>query len=232
MSDGARVDVVTLEHAGRAYARGAELVHALIDVSLSVAAGEMVALMGPSGCGKSTCLNLISGVDRPDSGRVRVCGVDLANASAQRLTLLRRRDIGIVFQSFHLVPHLTVAENVALPLALDGKSDPASVREMLERVGLSHRSTHYPSELSGGEEQRTAIARALVHRPRIVLADEPTGNLDSRSGRAVLDLLAELRATLGSALVLATHDREVARRADRVIALADGRIAVASAEPA
>jgi ABC-type lipoprotein export system ATPase subunit len=216
--------VVVLEHVARAYLRGAQEVLALSDVSFDVRAGEMVALVGPSGCGKSTCLNMISGVDRPDGGRVLVCGVELASASAAQLTRLRRRDIGIVFQAFHLVPHLTVAENVALPLALDGRRDRARVLEMIERVGLAHRSDHYPSELSGGEEQRTAVARALVHRPRVVLADEPTGNLDSRSGRAVLDLIAELMSAEGSALVLATHDREVAGRADRVIALADGRV--------
>lgn len=217
--------VVVLEHASKIYTRGAERLHALADVTLTLAAGEMVALVGPSGCGKSTCLNLVSGVDRPDGGRVEVCGIELARATARELTFLRRHRIGIVFQSFHLVPHLSVEENVALPLALARRRDPARVAELLDRVGLTQRRTHFPSELSGGEEQRTAVARALVHRPHVVLADEPTGNLDSRSGRAVLDLIDELRVLDGAALLLATHDPEVARRADRVITLVDGRIA-------
>jgi putative ABC transport system ATP-binding protein len=199
-------------------------VHALEAIELSIQPGEWLALVGPSGCGKSTLLNLLSGVDRPDEGRVEVGGLDLARASDSQLTLLRRRGIGIVFQSFHLVPHLSVEENVALPLALDRRRDPARVRELLERVGLAARATHFPSELSGGEQQRTALARALVHRPRLVLADEPTGNLDSASGARVLELLDELRRASGSALVIATHDAHLAARADRLVRLADGRI--------
>jgi len=208
--------------ASRAYSRGDELVHALEEVSLEVAAGEAVAVVGPSGCGKSTTLNLAAAVDRPDGGRVRVCGVDLAQAGEAELVGLRRHRIGMVFQAFHLVPHLDVAGNVALPLALAGRRDPRRVADLIARIGLAHRADHYPSELSGGEQQRTAIARALVHRPSLVVADEPTGNLDSRTGAAVLDLLDELRSTEGAALLLATHDVEVARRADRVLHLADG----------
>ena len=216
--------VVEVERASRIFRRGDEDVRALSELSLCLGVGEMVALVGPSGCGKSTALNLVAAVDRPDSGAVRVCGVDIANATEEELVALRRRRIGMVFQAFHLVPHLTVEENVALPLALDGRREPERVRELISRVGLDHRRRHYPSELSGGEQQRTAVARALVHRPRVVVADEPTGNLDSRTGAAVLALLDELRREAGVALLLATHDARVAAAADRVCELADGRL--------
>ena len=216
--------VVELQEASRSYRRGDEVVHALDGVSLAVAAGEMVALVGASGSGKSTLLNLVSAVDRPTAGTVRVCGVDLAAASEAQMVDLRRRRIGLVFQAFHLVPHLSVEENVALPLALDGRRDPERVRDLVERVGLGHRRRHFPSELSGGEQQRTAVARALVHRPALVVADEPTGNLDSLTGAAVLGLLDELRRVDGAALLLATHDLELAATAGRVVRLADGRV--------
>jgi putative ABC transport system ATP-binding protein len=216
--------IARLTGAARRYRRGAEEVHALEAITLAVQPGEWLALVGPSGCGKSTLLNLLSGVDRPDEGQVVVGGLDLARSTESQRTLLRRRGIGIVFQSFHLVPHLTVAENVALPLALDRRRDPARVAGLLERVGLAARASHFPSELSGGEQQRTALARALVHRPKLVLADEPTGNLDSASGARVLELLDELRREDGSALVIATHDARLAAHADRLVRLADGRI--------
>ena len=216
--------VLKLVDACRHYQRGEEVVRALDGVSMEVAAGEAIALVGASGSGKSTLLNLVSAVDRPSSGRVEVCGIELATASEDELLGLRRHCIGLVFQAFHLVPHLTAEENVALPLALDGRSDPDRVAELLRRVGLANRSSHYPSELSGGEQQRTALARALVHRPRLLVADEPTGNLDSRTGSAVLELLAELRREEGAALLLATHDESVAAAADRVVHLHDGRI--------
>jgi putative ABC transport system ATP-binding protein len=153
-----------------------------------------------------------------------VCGVDIASARENELVTLRRRRIGMVFQAFHLVPHLTVEENIALPLALDHRRDPERVRVLIRRVDLDHRRDHYPSELSGGEQQRTAVARALVHRPRVVVADEPTGNLDSLSGAAVVELLDELRNEERTALLLATHDAQVAAAADRVCRLADGRV--------
>jgi len=178
--------VTELRAVSKRYRRGDEVVHALREVTLSLSAGEMVALVGPSGCGKSTTLNLVAGVDRPDEGAVIVCGTDLARAGEAALVHARRRHVGIVFQSFHLMPHLTVEENVALPLALDGRRDAARVRDLIVRVGLDARRGHFPAELSGGEQQRTAVARALVHRPAVVLADEPTGSLDSASGTAVL----------------------------------------------
>ena len=216
--------VVSLDEVSRTYRRGDEEVHALAGLSLGLVPGEMVALVGPSGCGKSTALNLVAAVDRPDSGSVRVCGVDVGSAPEAHLEKLRRRSIGMVFQAFHLVPHLTVEENISLPLALDRRRDSVRVEELLRRVGLTHRRRHYPSELSGGEQQRTAVARALVHRPQVVVADEPTGNLDSKTGAAVIELLAELRREEGAALVLATHDGAVASLADRVLELADGRM--------
>ncbi len=215
--------VVELDEVSRTFRRGDEEVKALADLSLRLEAGEMVALVGSSGCGKSTALNLVGAVDRPDAGRVVVCGLDIGTASEGALVALRRRSIGMVFQAFHLVPHLTVEENVALPLALDRRRDAERVNELLRRVGLEHRRRHYPSELSGGEQQRTAVARALVHRPHVVIADEPTGNLDSRTGAAVMELLAELRREEGAALLLATHDAAVASLADRVVELTDGR---------
>ena len=216
--------IVELIGVGRDYHRGGEVVHALADFSLSLGGGEALALIGPSGCGKSTALNLVAAVDRPDRGSVRVCGLDIATATENELVTLRRRRIGMVFQAFHLVPHLTVEENVTLPLALDGRRDPERVRMLIDQVGLGHRATHYPSELSGGEQQRTAVARALVHRPSVVVADEPTGNLDSRTGAAVIELLDELRCSEGATLLLATHDAKVAAAADRICELADGRL--------
>jgi putative ABC transport system ATP-binding protein len=223
-SFGKAARVVELEEVVRRYDSGRVRVDALNGISLRVAAGEAVALVGPSGCGKSTLLNLIAAVDRADAGRVVVCGHDLAQASEADLVRLRRSSVGVVFQGFHLLPSLTAFENVALPLALDGREDTPRVNELLARVGLTERARHHPAELSGGEEQRVAIARALVHRPRLIVADEPTGNLDSHTGAEVMALLDELRRAEGVALVIATHDATVAGRADRVVTLNDGRI--------
>lgn len=220
--DPAGAPVVDLQGVRKSF-RGGDL-PVLVDVSFRMERAEFVALVGPSGCGKSTTLNLVSGVDRSDAGRVVVCGVDLTRAAERELTQLRRTKLGIVFQSFHLMPHLTVAENVALPLALQGRRDDARVEDVLRQVGLGARLRHYPGELSGGEQQRTAIARALVHRPALVAADEPTGNLDTRSGDEALDALERLRRESGAALLLVTHDDRIARRADRVVRMVDGRI--------
>jgi len=216
--------VVRLDRVHRRFGRGTGAVDALVGVSLAVAAGELVAITGPSGCGKSTLLNLVGGVDRPDGGSIRVAGIDVHRASEAELVELRRRHVGVVFQAFHLVPHLTVAENVALPLDLAGRRDPGRVAALLERVGLAKRSRHYPGELSGGEQQRTAVARALVHAPCVVLADEPTGNLDSGHGAEVMRLLDELRREQRAALLLVTHDETLATVADRVVRMRDGRI--------
>ena len=216
--------VASLQSVDRTYTRGELEVRALRGIDFELAGNELVALTGTSGCGKSTLLNILSAVDRADAGSVTVCGQDLRLADESQLTRLRRHHIGVVFQDFQLMPNLTAEENVALPLALDGKSDPARTAELLARVGLSHRASHFPSELSGGEQQRVAVARALVHRPELVVADEPTGNLDSKNGQFILELLMELRAEEGAALVIATHDRELAACADREIRLSDGRI--------
>jgi len=199
---------------------------ALDGIDLEVASGEFVAIVGPSGCGKSTLLHLLAAIDRPTSGEVLVDGRDLAAMPESERTLYRRRDVGLVFQFFNLLPHLDVAENVALPRRLDGRADASErARDLLARVGLAHRAAAHPYELSGGEMQRVAIARALVTGARLLLADEPTGNLDSRNGEQVLERLEEVRRERGVTLLLATHSDAAARRADRVIEMRDGRLA-------
>jgi putative ABC transport system ATP-binding protein len=205
---------------------GAQPVVALDGVDLSVASGEFLAVVGPSGGGKSTLLHLLGGIDRPSSGEICVGGRDIGALAEKELTLYRRREVGLVFQFFNLLPHITVGENVELPRVLDGQPDGAArAAELLRRVGLAHRAAAHPYELSGGEVQRVAIARALVTGARLLLADEPTGNLDSANGERVLALLDEIRRERGTTLVLATHSDSAARRADRVVKIADGRIA-------
>jgi ABC-type lipoprotein export system ATPase subunit len=199
----------------------------LNDVDLTVAAGERVALLGPSGCGKTTLLNLLGGLDRPDQGSVRFRGEDLAEAGATRLAQLRREALGTVFQLFHLIPTLTARENVELPLQLLGwpRARLAErVGELLAAVGLTDRAEAWPRQLSGGEMQRVAVARALASGPALLLADEPTGNLDSANGEAVLTLLAELTDRSGTALVLVTHSQAAAAICHRIIHLKDGRV--------
>lgn len=193
------------------------------DVSLTVAAGEFVAIVGESGVGKSTLLNCMAGLDHWDEGRIAVDGTDLATLDDEARALLRRRKLGFVFQAFHVLPHLDVAQNVALPLLLLQRPDAARVAAMLEAVGLSGLGTRLPQELSGGQLQRVAIARALVHGPRLLLADEPTGNLDPSTAARVLDVLRDQARASGAALVLVTHSSAAAGRADRVLQLqADG----------
>jgi len=192
------------------------------DVALRIAAGELVAILGESGAGKSTLLNIIAGLDRPDAGTVAIAGHDLAPLDDDALTVLRRRHIGFVFQAFHVLPYLTVSQNVALPLALLGRASPeidSRVAAMLDAVGLGDRGAGMPRELSGGELQRVAIARALVHRPSVVLADEPTGNLDPTSAAGVIELLRERIRSEGAAGVLVTHSRAAAALADRALTL-------------
>jgi putative ABC transport system ATP-binding protein len=205
---------------------GAQPVVALDSVDLTVLSGEFLAVVGPSGGGKSTLLHLVAGIDSPTSGSIRVGGRDIAALSDRERTLYRRRDVGVVFQFFNLLPHLTVQDNVELPRLLDGHGDAGErARELLARVDLAHRSQAHPYELSGGEMQRAAIARALVTGARLLLADEPTGNLDSRHGEEVLFLLDEVRRERGVTLVLATHSEAAGRHADRIVELADGRLA-------
>lgn len=194
-------------------------------VDLTIARGEMVAILGPSGSGKSTLLALMAGLDRPSSGEVLIDGRAIQDLSEDALALLRRHEVGFVFQSFQLLAHHTARENVLLPLELAGEPRPRQrADELLAAVGLGERGHHYPTQLSGGEQQRVALARAFANRPPLLLADEPTGNLDSRTGETILDLIDRLRRETGTTLVLVTHDRALARRADRAIHLRDGRI--------
>jgi ABC-type lipoprotein export system ATPase subunit len=211
---------------------GPQPVTALDGVDLDVSAGEFLAVVGPSGGGKSTLLHLLGGIDVATSGRITVGGRDLAALPERERTLYRRRDVGLVFQFFNLLPHLTVRENVELPRLLDAENDAAErARTLLDRVGLAHRGQAHPYEISGGEMQRAAIARALVTGATLLLADEPTGNLDSRNGEQVLSLLDEIRRERGVTLLLATHSGAAARRADRVVEMRDGRIGPPRAEP-
>jgi len=204
---------------------GAGEVHVLKGVDLTVAAGESLSLVGPSGSGKSTLLMAIAGLERPNSGRVLVAGEDLTSLDEDALARVRGRAIGIVFQSFHLIPNMTALENVAVPLELAGKPDAfGRAEEELRLIGLEERLGHYPAELSGGEQQRVAIARALVPEPAILLADEPTGNLDAANGAHIADLLFEAKARRGTTLVLVTHDRALAGRSDRTAELQSGKI--------
>jgi ABC-type lipoprotein export system ATPase subunit len=199
----------------------------LRNVSFTMHAGERVALLGPSGSGKTTLLNCIGGVDRPDSGEVLVAGCKLHTLDANGLAEVRRKHLGMVFQFFHLLPTLTAAENVELPLQLLGiptSERESRVRSLLERVGLTQRAAALPSELSGGEMQRVAIARAIVHKPALLLADEPTGNLDSQTGVAILDLLEEVVRETGAALLMVTHSKEAAARCQRVLNMKDGAL--------
>jgi putative ABC transport system ATP-binding protein len=207
---------------------GESIISAVNDVSLTVPHGEFLALLGSSGSGKSTLLNLIAGLDRPSSGTVVAQGKNLSTMSSLELARYRRQTVGMVFQSFNLLPRMTLEENVELPLRLaevDRSERARRVREALQRVGLEKRIGHRPSELSGGEQQRTAIARALVNRPKILLADEPTGNLDSTTGESILTLLREIQENPGMTIVMVTHERTLAERfADRLAVMGDGKL--------
>lgn len=219
--------MVRLDHVSKDYVRGRARVPALRDVSLEVPAGRFCALTGPSGCGKSTLLNLVAGLDLPTAGEIRLDGRSTKGFSDADWTRARRELIGMVFQAFHLIPGLTAAENVALPLLLRGESGRLvrmRVEECLDLVGLRHRERHRPGELSGGEQQRIAIARALAPGPRLILADEPTGNLDSKNGEEVVALLRSLPERGGQTILLATHSEAAARAADCIFAMKDGRI--------
>jgi putative ABC transport system ATP-binding protein len=219
---------IRTDHLTRHYQMGAALVRAAQDVTLDIAAGDFVAVLGSSGSGKSTLLNLIAGLDRPTSGAILAHGRNLAEMSSEELAKYRSRTVGIVFQAFNLLPRMTLEENVELPLRLadvDRNERTARVREAVERVRLGARLTHRPTELSGGEQQRAALARALVNRPTILLADEPTGNLDSATGDEIMLLLREINETLGVTIVMVTHERPRAERfAHRMIQMSDGKV--------
>jgi putative ABC transport system ATP-binding protein len=219
---------IQLDRVSRHYTMGETSVRAVNELSLSVANNEFLAILGSSGSGKSTLLNLIAGLDRPTSGSIFAHGQNIASLNSLDLARYRRNTIGMIFQSFNLLPRMTLEENVELPLRLaevDRAERPARVREALERVRLTHRLGHRPTELSGGEQQRVAIARALVNRPKILLADEPTGNLDSATGEAILTLLRELQSRLGMTIVMVTHERPLAETfADRLAIMGDGKL--------
>jgi putative ABC transport system ATP-binding protein len=217
--------VVEARELVRRYGEGATVVQALRGVSLDVARGQLVAVMGPSGSGKSTLMHLLAGLDQPTGGSVRIAGTEITALDDQRLTLLRRRHIGFVFQFFNLLPMLTAEENVLLPISIaDERPDRPWLDELLARVGLGERRSHRPSQLSGGEQQRVAIARALITRPTILFADEPTGNLDSRTSGEILDLLRDSANDYGQTIVMVTHDARAAAIADRILFLDDGQI--------
>ena len=219
---------IRTENACRHYAMGDSTIRAVDGVSIEVGSGEFVALLGTSGSGKSSLLNLIAGLDHPTSGSVVVEGRDLARLSREQLAHYRLRTVGMVFQSFNLIPSMTVLENVELPLRfaeIDRHKRDGLAREALERVRLGKRLNHRPSELSGGEQQRTALARALINRPKLLLADEPTGNLDSRTGTEIMEMIRDFNHSLGMTVVMVTHERPLAERyAGRLIFLADGKL--------
>jgi putative ABC transport system ATP-binding protein len=224
---------VAIRDVRKVYGQGESSVVALDGVDAAFAPGTFTAIMGPSGSGKSTFLHVAAGLDRPTSGTVVLGDTDITKLSERRLTILRRKRIGFVFQAFNLMPSLTVAQNVGLPLRLDGRRPRRSeIRDVAARVGLADRLRHRPGELSGGQQQRVAIARALIARPEVLFADEPTGALDIRTGREVLELLRELVDRDGQTVVMVTHDPTAATYADRVVLLADGRIAGVLDDPA
>lgn len=220
--------LLSAESVSREFRLGDSIVRAVDQVSIAVAAGEFVALLGSSGSGKSTLLNLLAGLDRPTAGAIQVHGRDLAQLSSAELARYRRETAAMVFQSFNLLPRMTLEENVELPLRLaevERGSRAGRVTEALDRVGLAPRRRHRPSELSGGEQQRGAIARALVNRPSILFADEPTGNLDSKNGENILQLLAEIQKSMGMTIIMVTHERPLAERfANRIVFLSDGKL--------
>ena len=219
---------VRTENVTRHYPMGESVIRAVDGISLSVELGEFVALLGQSGSGKSTLLNLLAGLDRPTSGSVLVRGRDLSGMSSEELARYRRNDVGMVFQAFHLIPSMTITENVELPMRfaeVDRAERAQRSRESLERVGLGNRLKHRPSQLSGGEQQRVSLARALTNRPSLLLADEPTGNLDSRTGEDILNLIRDISLSLGMTVIMVTHERALAERfAQRLIFLADGKL--------
>jgi putative ABC transport system ATP-binding protein len=220
---GAMTTIVSTTDLRRTYGEGETAVHALAGVTLEFPAAQFTAIMGPSGSGKSTLMHLLAGLDTPTSGSVVIDGVELANLDDRRLTRLRRDRLGFVFQAFNLVPVLTALENITLPLTLAGtKPDPVWLDKLIDTVALRDRLTHRPAELSGGQQQRVAVARALVHRPAVVFADEPTGNLDSHASEEVLNLLRQAVDEFGQTVIMVTHDAQAASVADRIVVLSDG----------
>lgn len=219
------MELLRVEHLSKIYGAGENQVKALDDVSLSVEKGEFVAIVGASGSGKSTLLHLLGGVDRPTSGKVYINGTDIFAMNDDELAIFRRRQVGIIYQFYNLIPILNVEENMAIPMELDGrKVEKAQMDDMLLRLGLTERRTHLPNELSGGQQQRTSIGRALITRPSIVLADEPTGNLDTKASNEIMHQLKTSNRELNQTIIMITHNMELAKAADRTIMIEDGKI--------
>ena len=219
------MDILNIQHLTKVYGKGDCATRALDDVTLSVPEGQFLAIVGSSGSGKSTLLHLMGGVDRPTSGSVYLAGNDVYSRNDEQLAVLRRREVGIVYQFFNLIPTLTVLENMTLPVALDGRPvNEWRLRELVKTLGLEGREDHLPSQLSGGQQQRVAIGRALMNSPAVLLADEPTGNLDSRTSAEIMAILRDANKRLGQTLVVITHDESIALTADRIVAVEDGRI--------
>ena len=220
------MEILRVENLTKVYGKGATKVVALDDVSFSVEKGEFVAIVGASGSGKSTLLHLIGGVDRPTSGKVYIDGKNIFEFDDDKLAIFRRRQVGLIYQFYNLIPILNVEENIALPLSLDNrKIDRIELNNMLNLLGLTNRRTHLPNELSGGQQQRTSIGRALITNPTIILADEPTGNLDSKSSDEIVALLKKTNKELNQTIIMITHNMEIAKIADRIIKIEDGKIA-------
>ena len=219
------MDILRIEHLSKIYGKGDTEVRALDDVSFTVPKGQFVAIIGPSGSGKSTLLHILGGVDTPTDGHVYVDGTDITTLDETALAIFRRRQIGLIYQFYNLIPILTVEENMTLPLLLDDKKvDQAHFDSLVQVLGLQHRLGHLPSELSGGQQQRVSIGRALMNNPAILLADEPTGNLDSKNSREIVELLRSFNKSLNQTVIIITHDERIALDADRVIAVEDGKI--------
>lgn len=219
------MEIVKIEGLNKIYGKGNTKVSALKDINLTINEGEFVAIVGPSGSGKSTLLHLLGGVDRPTSGKVYIDGVDIYSLSEKELAIFRRRKVGFIFQFYNLVPVLTAEENMQLPMLLDQKKvNKKHFNELVDILGLEDRKNHLPNQLSGGQQQRVSIGRALAYNPSIVLADEPTGNLDSKNGKEIVDLLKISIKKYNQTLILITHDLDIASQADRVIVIEDGRI--------
>ena len=219
------MEILKVENLTKTYGSGENLVHAVDDVSFSVEKGEFVAIVGASGSGKSTLLHLIGGVARPTSGKIFVDGTDISKMNDDKLAVFRRRQVGIVYQFYNLIPILTVEENITLPCDLDGRGvDRERLEMILDSFGLRARRKHLPNQLSGGQQQRTSIARALINNPSLVLADEPTGNLDSKSSEEVMSMLKMCNQSYGQTVIMITHNLDIAKQADRIITISDGKI--------
>ncbi|KSU61785.1 peptide ABC transporter ATP-binding protein [[Bacillus] enclensis] len=220
------MSIVQIENLSKIYGKGETAVKALDDVSFSVNKGEFVAIIGPSGSGKSTLLHLLGGVDRPTSGKVMIDNTDIYQLDETQLAIFRRRQIGLIYQFYNLIPILTVEENITLPMLLDQhKVDSGQLESIVSTLGLDQRLDHLPNQLSGGQQQRVSIGRALISNPAIILADEPTGNLDSKNSKEIIELLKMFNKTYNQTLIVITHDERIALQADRVIEIADGRVA-------